>query len=196
VQHRLLPLHSVQEEKKGEAKDEAEEMRATLQSLKFGTAALASEPSYALRSHLQSGGSGSKGRECISRSRKEWATLCSGSVIPDDVCIRIDYFNGAFLFDVFIPDSYPQTPPKVHFLTTGSGSWRAGPNLYNPGQVSCSQRAARATSCAGNRDSRQLMTAVSPLSSLSVLRRSACVYLVPGPARPGTQCRARCCRCW
>ena len=155
VQHLLLPLQAEQEEKKGEeGKDEAEQLHSALQSLKFGTAALASEPSYALRSFLQAGGS--KGRECISRIRKEWATLASGSSIPDDIYVRIDesrmdvlrflvvggagtpYHNGAFLFDVFIPDSYPQAPPKLQFITTGQGSWRAGPNLYNTGQAGSS----------------------------------------------------------
>ncbi len=41
------------------------------------------------------------------------------------------YANGAFLFDILLPDSYPDKPPLCHFLTTGGGTVRFNPNLYN-----------------------------------------------------------------
>mmetsp|Transcript_19513 Transcript_19513/g.39525 ORF Transcript_19513/g.39525 Transcript_19513/m.39525 type:complete len:309 (+) Transcript_19513:902-1828(+) len=45
------------------------------------------------------------------------------------------YANGCFLFDVNLPASYPQVPPKVQYLTTGGGRIRFNPNLYNCGKV-------------------------------------------------------------
>jgi ubiquitin-protein ligase len=45
------------------------------------------------------------------------------------------YAYGLFLFDIFIPDNYPQVPPKFHLLTTGNGSVRFSPNLYADGKV-------------------------------------------------------------
>lgn len=45
------------------------------------------------------------------------------------------YGGGAFCFDILLPPEYPDKPPKVKFLTTGGGSWRANPNLYDCGKV-------------------------------------------------------------
>ena len=45
------------------------------------------------------------------------------------------YENGCFIFDVFIPDKYPQDPPMVNLMTTGNGTVRFNPNLYNDGKV-------------------------------------------------------------
>eukprot|EP00595_Chromulina_sp_UTEXLB2642_P002640 CAMPEP_0196764806 /NCGR_PEP_ID=MMETSP1095-20130614/6897_1 /TAXON_ID=96789 ORGANISM="Chromulina nebulosa, Strain UTEXLB2642" /NCGR_SAMPLE_ID=MMETSP1095 /ASSEMBLY_ACC=CAM_ASM_000446 /LENGTH=192 /DNA_ID=CAMNT_0042121299 /DNA_START=1057 /DNA_END=1635 /DNA_ORIENTATION=+ len=45
------------------------------------------------------------------------------------------YSNGLFLFDVFFPASYPSTPPHVNLQTTGKGTVRFNPNLYNSGKV-------------------------------------------------------------
>eukprot|EP00899_Mesostigma_viride_P009709 jgi/Mesvir1/1873/Mv22908-RA.1 len=45
------------------------------------------------------------------------------------------YGGGAFLFDILLPPDYPQVPPKVHFLTTGGGTVRFNPNLYEEGKV-------------------------------------------------------------
>ncbi|CAJ0565047.1 unnamed protein product, partial [Mesorhabditis spiculigera] len=50
---------------------------------------------------------------------------------PDDT----PYQNGLFEFDVFFPTSYPFSPPKCAFLTTGSGNVRFNPNLYNDGKI-------------------------------------------------------------
>jgi len=44
------------------------------------------------------------------------------------------YEHGIFMFDVFLGD-YPNSPPKVKFLTTGGGKVRFNPNLYNCGKV-------------------------------------------------------------
>merc|ERR1712146_429487 len=45
------------------------------------------------------------------------------------------YSNGCFLFDMYIPPSYPQVPPKCKIITTGKGTFRFNPNLYTNGKV-------------------------------------------------------------
>ncbi|KAL4488907.1 hypothetical protein ABPG72_005694 [Tetrahymena utriculariae] len=45
------------------------------------------------------------------------------------------YAHGAFVFDMFFDDSYPQNSPKVNLATTGSGKIRFNPNLYHCGKV-------------------------------------------------------------
>lgn len=45
------------------------------------------------------------------------------------------YDSGCFEFDVYCPRTYPRTPPLVKLITTGNGSVRFNPNLYNNGKV-------------------------------------------------------------
>jgi ubiquitin-protein ligase len=45
------------------------------------------------------------------------------------------YGCGCFVFDVFIPNEYPNVPPMVKIITTGGGSHRFNPNLYANGKV-------------------------------------------------------------
>jgi len=45
------------------------------------------------------------------------------------------YAGGCFLFDIHFPSNYPQVPPHVNLQTTGGGSHRFNPNLYNCGKV-------------------------------------------------------------
>jgi len=45
------------------------------------------------------------------------------------------YANGCFLFDVFCPAQYPSVSPLFNLMTTGKGSVRFNPNLYNCGKV-------------------------------------------------------------
>lgn len=45
------------------------------------------------------------------------------------------YAGGLFEFDCFIPLEYPHKPPLLHLRTTGGGSVRFNPNLYNCGKV-------------------------------------------------------------
>jgi baculoviral IAP repeat-containing protein 6 len=45
------------------------------------------------------------------------------------------YENGLFEFHVFLPDNYPLLPPEILLATTGNGSVRFNPNLYNNGKV-------------------------------------------------------------
>eukprot|EP00659_Diplonema_papillatum_P011812 gene11812-18230_t len=45
------------------------------------------------------------------------------------------YAYGMFLFDVYLPPSYPDVPPLVTLKTTGGGTVRFNPNLYESGKV-------------------------------------------------------------
>ncbi|KAF9567848.1 hypothetical protein CPC08DRAFT_626320 [Agrocybe pediades] len=45
------------------------------------------------------------------------------------------YAGGLFEFDCFMPIDYPRQPPLMHLRTTGGGSVRFNPNLYNDGKV-------------------------------------------------------------
>jgi len=45
------------------------------------------------------------------------------------------YENGCFEFDILLPANYPSSPPLVQFITTGGGSVRFNPNLYECGKV-------------------------------------------------------------
>ncbi|KDR85653.1 hypothetical protein GALMADRAFT_218749 [Galerina marginata CBS 339.88] len=45
------------------------------------------------------------------------------------------YAGGLFEFDCFMPIQYPAQPPLMHLRTTGGGSVRFNPNLYNNGKV-------------------------------------------------------------
>ncbi len=45
------------------------------------------------------------------------------------------YANGGFIFDLYLPNEYPNKPPKVNLATTGNGQIRFNPNLYNCGKV-------------------------------------------------------------
>ena len=45
------------------------------------------------------------------------------------------YESGCFEFDAFFTSKFPESPPQVLLLTTGGGSVRFNPNLYNCGKV-------------------------------------------------------------
>jgi len=45
------------------------------------------------------------------------------------------YQDGCYIFDMILPSTYPKLCPKVEFKTTGHGSVRFNPNLYNCGKV-------------------------------------------------------------
>jgi len=49
--------------------------------------------------------------------------------------VRTPYESGCFLFDIYIPTGFPNEPPKVNLMTTGNGTVRFNPNLYNNGKV-------------------------------------------------------------
>jgi len=94
-------------------------------------------------------------RKLMKRLAAEYADLPSSLPIHYDSCIlfrfceeqmshaqmliippyETPYGGGCFIFDVFFPDRYPSVPPKVNLATTGGGSVRFNPNLYNSGKV-------------------------------------------------------------
>jgi len=45
------------------------------------------------------------------------------------------YYNGCYLFDIFLGASYNQVPPSVKYMTTNGGKFRFNPNLYADGKV-------------------------------------------------------------
>ena len=57
-----------------------------------------------------------------------WHALISG---PEDT----PYEGGCFIFDIVCGPDYPNAAPKVLLFTTGGGTVRFNPNLYNCGKV-------------------------------------------------------------
>eukprot|EP00359_Climacostomum_virens_P001060 CAMPEP_0204898908 /NCGR_PEP_ID=MMETSP1397-20131031/1550_1 /ASSEMBLY_ACC=CAM_ASM_000891 /TAXON_ID=49980 /ORGANISM="Climacostomum Climacostomum virens, Strain Stock W-24" /LENGTH=423 /DNA_ID=CAMNT_0052066799 /DNA_START=148 /DNA_END=1419 /DNA_ORIENTATION=- len=45
------------------------------------------------------------------------------------------YEHGLYLFDILCPETYPEAPPHVSIMTTGDGTVRFNPNLYDSGYV-------------------------------------------------------------
>lgn len=45
------------------------------------------------------------------------------------------YQDGCFVFEMVLPPTYPKVCPQVQIITTGRGSVRFNPNLYNCGKV-------------------------------------------------------------
>lgn len=67
----------------------------------------------------------------MSSQRVSALSVCPLTLIP-----ALDrYSGGCFEFDIFFPSTYPAGPPKVNLQTTGAGSVRFNPNLYNCGKV-------------------------------------------------------------
>ncbi len=105
--------------------------------------------------HFQSSGDSSGGSAWVRHLATEYADLSKSLPITSDssVFMRVHeskmglaqmmiipasdtpYAGGCFLFDVTFPSSYPDTAPKVNLQTTGGGSHRFNPNLYNCGKV-------------------------------------------------------------
>ena len=44
------------------------------------------------------------------------------------------YCGGCYIFDIYCPPTYPKVAPKVNLMTTGQGTVRFNPNLYNCGK--------------------------------------------------------------
>jgi len=98
---------------------------------------------------------GSLTRQFIRRVACEFSDLSRSLPLTEDssVFVRVDperlqyvqmmitapmgtpYAGGCFLFDVFLPANYPNVPPKCNLQTTGHGSVRFNPNLYDSGYV-------------------------------------------------------------
>ena len=62
------------------------------------------------------------------RHQQLWRALITGPV-------ETPYSGGCFIFDIYFPWSYPNTPPQVRLLTTGRDTVCFNPNLYSNGKV-------------------------------------------------------------
>lgn len=107
------------------------------------------------RSHYYMRNKSNMKRKLMKRLAAEYADLPTSLPIHYDSCIlfrfceeqmshaqmliippyETPYGGGCFIFDVYFPDRYPSVPPKVNLATTGGGSVRFNPNLYNSGKV-------------------------------------------------------------
>lgn len=116
-----------------------------------------SETNINLARHLLANSMSSAGsnRKKMLRISKELATLATSLPISDGSSVvvrvsntRIDclsfmitgpqdtpYSYGCFIFDLYLPPEYPNKPPSCLLRTTGNGSVRFNPNLYNCGKV-------------------------------------------------------------
>ncbi|KAK9821525.1 hypothetical protein WJX74_007107 [Apatococcus lobatus] len=130
--------------------------KAALKPLQFTDHKLVGGDYYFDRDCSKTGGGGEIMKKRLRRLTQEMSTLstslplslCSSVLIAHDES-RLDvykalifgpdpdtpYANGCFIFDIYLPPSYPSVPPKVQFLTTGGGRARFNPNLYNCGKV-------------------------------------------------------------
>ncbi|EFJ18375.1 ubiquitin-conjugating enzyme 25, E2-like protein [Selaginella moellendorffii] len=123
-----------------------------LKPLQFGHAALLQNHYFRSSIHWDADlGNGSRSR----RIAKELAGLATQLPLEfhSSIHVRVDEFrmdllraliigphdtpyeNGIFLFDIFVGDGYPSSPPSVQFLTTAGGKVRFNPNLYHCGKV-------------------------------------------------------------
>jgi len=66
------------------------------------------------------------------RSDDEKSTLLKAVITGPE---GTPYTGGVYEFDIYFPNKYPTVPPKVIFRTTGNGTVRFNPNLYNEGKV-------------------------------------------------------------
>lgn len=78
------------------------------------------------------------------------------------------YQDGLFLFDCYFPSNYPQTPPLVLLQTTGGGTVRFNPNLYNSGKV-CLSLLGTWSGTAGEKWNKKTSTMLQVLVSIQSL---------------------------
>lgn len=139
-------------EKKQKATADQQELDDYLVTSQFRTGELV-DPSIKLRHIFFNDFTSNQSSDAkrMMRIRQEMATLSTN--MPPGIFITFDkqrfdvlrcmiigaegtpYANGCFLFDMYIPPSYPQVPPKCKIITTGKGAFRFNPNLYTNGKV-------------------------------------------------------------
>lgn len=62
------------------------------------------------------------------RHQQLWRALITGPA-------ETPYSGGCFIFDIYFPWNYPNSPPQVRLLTTGRDTVCFNPNLYSNGKV-------------------------------------------------------------
>ena len=85
------------------------------------------------------------------------------------------YGHGAFEYDIYFDDSYPNAPPKVNLTTTGSGKVRFNPNLYHCGKVCLSLLGTWRGNASENWDPK-LSTLLQVLVSIQAIIMSEEIY--------------------
>lgn len=85
------------------------------------------------------------------------------------------YAHGAFEYDVYFDDSYPNHPPKVNLETTGGGQVRFNPNLYANGKV-CLSLLGTWSGRGGENWNPKLSTFLQVLLSIQSLIMSGDIY--------------------
>jgi len=127
--------------------DEISKIKKWLTSQKFGFASGVAEQSCLAKKNS----SEKMSKEKLQRLKKEISILSNS--LPDGIFVKVDedrydvmlvmiigpegtpYENGCFLFDLVLPENFPQGCPKMKFLTTGGGQFYFNPNLYRDGKV-------------------------------------------------------------
>mmetsp|Transcript_28549 Transcript_28549/g.25440 ORF Transcript_28549/g.25440 Transcript_28549/m.25440 type:complete len:352 (+) Transcript_28549:6147-7202(+) len=85
------------------------------------------------------------------------------------------YAHGAFEYDVYFDDQYPNKPPSVNLMTTGAGAVRFNPNLYANGKV-CLSLLGTWSGRGGENWNPKLSTFLQVLLSIQSLIMSEDVY--------------------
>eukprot|EP01114_Cavostelium_apophysatum_P004651 TRINITY_DN1498_c0_g1_i1.p1 TRINITY_DN1498_c0_g1~~TRINITY_DN1498_c0_g1_i1.p1 ORF type:complete len:1151 (-),score=363.17 TRINITY_DN1498_c0_g1_i1:73-3525(-) len=136
-------------------KDLAVEYEKFLKDLQYDTAPIASYRGVSTHHYLTHEPGTTISRSKILRLAQEQGSLISSLPLnlSSSVFIRVDeekmdlaqamitgpsdtpYDSGCFQFDIYFPHVYPDGPPLVNLQTTGGGSVRFNPNLYNCGKV-------------------------------------------------------------
>jgi baculoviral IAP repeat-containing protein 6 len=88
--------------------------------------------------------------------------------------VNTPYSGGCFLFDIFFPEDYPNVPPNVWLMTTGNGTVRFNPNLYDNGKV-CLSLLGTWSGAEGENWNKETSTLLQVLVSIQSL------ILVPDP---------------
>eukprot|EP01118_Nematostelium_gracile_P005464 TRINITY_DN1731_c0_g1_i1.p1 TRINITY_DN1731_c0_g1~~TRINITY_DN1731_c0_g1_i1.p1 ORF type:complete len:632 (-),score=167.22 TRINITY_DN1731_c0_g1_i1:3320-5104(-) len=139
--------------KQEQSKDITEEYMTILGDLQFDTFDMKENGHYV--HHYSTNAEVNSSRERILRIAQEQGSLaCSLPLnLSSSIFVRVDeermdlmqalitgpcdtpYDSGCFQFNIFFPELYPSGPPLVNLQTTGGGSVRFNPNLYNCGKV-------------------------------------------------------------
>ncbi|EJD51869.1 hypothetical protein AURDEDRAFT_181457 [Auricularia subglabra TFB-10046 SS5] len=141
---------------KGKAKaTEAEVMEREYakfcESLAFEHVSFIDGPKYNYQPSLKQTGGSTRNPKDRLHMLQELAVMATS--LPPGIWVRVDdvrndaikimiagpegtpYESGLFEFDCFMPLRYPHEPPQMHLRTTGNGTVRFNPNLYNNGKV-------------------------------------------------------------
>lgn len=86
------------------------------------------------------------------------------------------YGHGAFLYDIYFDENYPNMPPKVNLTTTGSARVRFNPNLYHNGKVCLSLLGTWTGKQQSEKWNPKLSTILQVLMSIQAIIMSEDVY--------------------